>query len=249
MSHTLEVTEDIDYVKPTFKNGLKAGIPIGLGYLVVSFTFGMTACLAGFTPFEAVFMSMSNVTSAGQFAGMQLINANATYIELMLTVGVINIRYLLMSTILSQQLSPKITLLQRFILSFGITDEVFSVALVEVKEVTFNYFLGLFTFPFVGWSLGTLFGALMDNLLTPQMQSAASIALYCMFIALVLPPSKHHKDIRFVVICTILLRIIVSVTPFIKNISSGYSIILSAVIAAFIGALKYKPTTTEEEIS
>jgi len=244
------MTNEIEEQLPaTFLNGLKAGLPIGLGYLIVSFTFGMTACLSGFTPLEAIFMSMTNVTSAGQFAGMQLINSQATYIELMITVGIINIRYLLMSAVLSQKLSDKMTLLQRLTLSFGVTDEVFSVALVEVKEITFSYFIGLFTLPYLGWVFGTVFGALMDNLLDPHMQSAASIALYCMFIALVLPPSKHHNDIRFVVLLTIGLRIVFIFTPLLNRISSGYSIILCATLAAFIGALIYRPTINEAEVN
>ena len=245
MSKTTTINFSNEYVSPTFTNGLKAGIPIGLGYLVVSFTFGMTACLGGFSYFDALFMSMTNVTSAGQFAGMQLINNGATYLELMITVAIINIRYLLMSTALSQKLDTKMSLLKRMILSFGVTDETFSVASVEVEIVTFRYFMGLISIPYLGWSIGTLLGSLMDNLLNPSMQSAASIALYCMFVALVLPPSKHHKDIRFVVILTIITRLIMTFLPIFNQLSSGYSIIISACIAALIGGLIYKDKTQE----
>lgn len=245
MGKQSEVINSNEYVLPTFTNGLKAGIPIGLGYLVVSFTFGMTACLGGFSYLDALFMSMTNVTSAGQFAGMQLINSGAPYLELMVTVAIINIRYLLMSTALSQKLDSKMSLLKRMLLSFGVTDETFSVASVEVETVTFRYFMGLISIPYIGWALGTLLGSLMDNLLNPAMQSAASIALYCMFIALVLPPSKHHKDIRLVVILTIIIRLIMTFTPYLNAISSGYSIILSACIAALIGAMIYKEDIKE----
>lgn len=246
MSPTSEEFSSSEYVSPTFINGLKAGIPIGLGYLVVSFTFGMTACLGGFTYYEALFMSMTNVTSAGQFAGMQLINQTAPYLELMITVAIINIRYLLMSTALSQKLDLNMSLSKRMILSFGVTDETFSVASVEVETVTFSYFMGLLSIPYIGWALGTLLGSLMDNLLNPAMQSAASIALYCMFIALVLPPSKHHKDIRLVVVITIIIRLIMTFVPILNTISSGYSIILSACLAALIGAYIYKDIKEED---
>jgi len=245
MSKTAEKLNSTDYISPTFTNGLKAGIPIGLGYLVVSFTFGMTACLGGFSYFDALFMSMTNVTSAGQFAGMQLINSGAPYLEIMVTVAIINIRYLLMSTALSQKIDSKMSLLKRMVLSFGITDETFSVASVEVETVTFRYFIGLISLPYLGWALGTLLGSLMDNLLNPAIQSAASIALYCMFIALVLPPSKHHKDIRFVVVLTIIIRLLMTFTPILNTIPSGYSIILSACIAAMIGGLIYKEENQE----
>jgi len=245
MSKPAEKLTSTEYVSPTFSNGLKAGIPIGLGYLVVSFTFGMTACLGGFNYIEALFMSMTNVTSAGQFAGMQLINAGSPYLEIMITVGIINIRYLLMSTALSQKINTNMPIIKRLIISFGITDETFSVASVEVETVTFNYFMGLISIPYLGWALGTLLGSLMDNLLNPAMQSAASIALYCMFIALVLPPSKHHKDIRLVVILTMIIRLIMTITPLLNQISSGYSIIISACIAALIGGLIYKDDNVE----
>ncbi len=239
MTKPMEHLTSNEYVEATYINGLKAGIPIALGYIVVSFTFGMTACLHGFTFFEAMFMSMTNLTSAGQFAGMQLITAGAPYLEMMVTVFIINIRYLLMSTALSQKINPKLSTVKRLLLSFGITDETFSVASVEVETVTFRYFIGLVTLPYWGWALGTLLGSLMDNVLNPDMQSAASIALYCMFIALVLPPSKHHHDIRFVVITTIIVRLILIFTPMLDRISAGYSMILAACIASFIGALRY----------
>jgi predicted branched-subunit amino acid permease len=234
-----------EYVSPTFANGLKSGIPIGLGYIFVSFTFGMTASLGGFTFFEALFMSMTNLTSAGQFAGMQLINLGTPYLEMIITVGIINIRYLLMSTALSQKIDANMPMIKRLIISFGVTDETFSVASVEVEKVTFNYFMGLLFFPYIGWTVGTLLGSLMDNLLNPSMQSAASIALYCMFIALVLPPFKHHKDIRFVVVITIIIRLIMTLVPILNQISSGYSIILSACIAAAMGGMIYKEEDSE----
>lgn len=248
MTHLIEELDQNDIVNSTFMNGFKAGLPIGLGYLIVSFTFGMTACLSGFTPWEAIIMSMTNVTSAGQFAGMQLITNHADYFELMLTVGIINLRYMLMSAALSQKLSDKMTFVQRLIIAFGITDEVFSVALVEVKEITFSYFMGLFSLPFLGWTLGTVLGTIMDNFMNQQLQNAAAIALYCMFIALVLPPAKHHKDIRFVVLLTILLRIVFSVVPYLNQLSSGYSIILSACIAALVGAFRYSPNPQDPEV-
>ncbi|WZL80085.1 AzlC family ABC transporter permease [Vallitaleaceae bacterium 9-2] len=234
-----------EFVTPTYMNGLKAGFPIALGYLVVSFTFGMTACLNGFTLYEAVFMSMTNVTSAGQFAGMNLLISGTKYVELLLTVSIINIRYLLMSTALSQKISRTMPLYQKFILAFGVTDETFTVASVEVETITFPYFMGLVTLPYLGWSGGTFFGSLMDTFLNPDMQHAAAIALYCMFIALVLPPMKHHKNIRHVVFATMLIRLTMLLLPVVNQLSSGYAIILSACIGAFYGAYLEHKTSTE----
>jgi len=239
MKKELELLQADEYIEPTFLNGFKSGIPIALGYFVVAFTFGMTACLGGFTPLEAFIMSATNVTSAGQFAGMQLINQSSPYLEICLTVFIINIRYLLMSTVLSQKTDETMSFFKRSIISFGITDETFTVASVEVKTITFPYFSGLYLLPFIGWTAGTLAGSFMDSIMSSTLQSAASITLYCMFIALVLPPSKHHKDIRTVVILTILFRIILSYTPVLCHISSGYSIILASCLASLIGAFLF----------
>jgi predicted branched-subunit amino acid permease len=234
------------FVSPTYINGLKAGFPIALGYLVVSFTFGMTACLSGFTIFEAVFMSMSNVTSAGQFAGMNLLITGTKYTELLLTVGIINIRYLLMSTALSQKIPLGMPLYQQLIMAFGVTDETFTVASVEVETVTFSYFMGLITLPYLGWSAGTFFGSLMDIFLSPSMQSSAAIALYCMFIALVVPPMKHQASIRKVVFVTMFIRLMMLILPIVNQISSGYSIIIAACIGALYGA--YRDSKQKKEV-
>lgn len=238
-THTLEEFPTTEYIKPTYKNGFIAGIPIGLGYLFVSFTFGMTAIIAGLSPFEAVLMSASNCTSAGQLAGTNLIIGHSSYLELLITVSIINSRYFLMSTALSQKLHPSMTFMKRLIISFGMTDEVFAVTSVEVKDVTFSFFMGVFTLPFIGWTSGTLLGALIDSLMNPAMQHAASIAMYCMFIALVLPPAKHHADIRFVVLLTLVLRVLISLVPILNQISGGYSIIICGVTSAIIGAYRY----------
>lgn len=239
-THTIETIESTEYTTANYKNGLIAGIPIGLGYLFVSFTFGMTAILAGLTPYEALLMSASNCTSAGQLAGVNLLVGQSNYLELLVTVSIINSRYFLMSTSLSQKLHPSMTFLKRLIISFGMTDEVFAVNSVEVKDVTFSFFMGVFTFPFIGWSLGTLSGALVDNLMNEPMQHAASIAMYCMFIALVLPPSKHHKDIRFVVVLTLIFRVLFATLPFLNQISEGYTIILCGIFASLIGSFRYQ---------
>ena len=233
-----------EFLPATYWNGLKAGIPIALGYIVVSFTFGMTAVLSGMSPIQAILMSLTNLTSAGQFAGLGLITGSSNYLELLVTVSIINIRYLLMSTALSQKL-VRMSLGKRMLLSFGVTDETFSVALVEVEEITFSYFFGLITLPIFGWTLGTTLGSFMDQFLSPQMQSAASIALYCMFIALVLPPAKHHKDIRFVVILTIVIKLAFDYLPLLGQISSGYRMIFSACIASIVGAIRFREVNYE----
>lgn len=223
----------------TFKNGLKHGIPIALGYLVVSFTYGMMATMGGLPPYEAILISMTSLTSAGQFAGTNIMIQSGTYLEILISMIIINSRYMLMSTSLSQKITEHMPLWKKLILSFGITDETFTVASVEVEEVTFEYFLGLMTLPYFGWALGTLIGSLMDNILSPAMENAASIALYCMFIALFIPPTKHKRSIRFVVLLTIALSSFLFYSPLFSAITPAYKIIIAAVVSSLIAAKKY----------
>lgn len=238
-----KIIQNMTAKSPTYLNGLKSGIPIGLGYFVVAFTFGMTGSLMGMNPYDLIIMSMTNLTSAGQFAGTSLILSGATYLELCTTVGIINIRYLLMSTAISQKLERDLPLYKRLILALDITDETFSVSMIDVKEITFNYFMGLVTLPWFGWVAGTALGALSNNIMSSELQSAASIALYCMFIALVMPPCKRKNDIRFVCLLTVAIRVIMSITPVIQEISSGYSIIIAAVLASFLSALRFSESS------
>ena len=172
-----------------FIRGLKKGFPICLGYVPVSFTFGIMAVQMGFTPAQAVFISLTNMASAGQFAGIRLIEGGAPYIELFITTLVINIRYMLMSLSLSQKLQPGTPFWKRCIMAFCITDEVFALAAMEKEDVQFPFFGGLMSTPILGWTLGTLMGAITSTLLPPMIQGCMGIALYCMFIALIIPDS------------------------------------------------------------
>jgi len=177
-----------------FYKGFKLGIPIALGYFPVSFTFGLMAVNGGIPVWLSIFISFSNLTSAGQFAGASLIIHNASLFEIALTTFVINIRYMLMSLSLSQKIVPGMPLIKKCVMAFGITDETFSVASLEKDDITFSYMLGLIIGPFWGWVLGTATGAIACNLLPSQLQSSMGIALYAMFIALVIPTTKKIKS-------------------------------------------------------
>lgn len=232
--------------QPTFSQGIKHGIPIALGYFVVSFTYGMMATLGGLSPWEAILISMTNLTSAGQFAGTNILIAGGSYLEIILSMLVINSRYALMSASLSQRLSPRIPLIKKSMMSFGITDETFTVASVEAEEVTFPYFMGLITLPYWGWAFGTITGAFTDNLMSAEMQNAASIALYCMFIALFIPAAKKHHAERFVVVITAVISCFLFYVPFFTFISNGYKIIIAAVISSLITAKTF--TIKKEDV-
>lgn len=226
--------------------GIRNGFPIFLGYLPVSFTFGFMAVSGGFPVWLAVIMSITNLTSAGQFAGTNLILAGAGYLEIGLTTFVINLRYMLMSLALSQKLDQKIPLWKRMIFSFGITDETFVVASTQPGNLTNGYMLGLITLPFIGWSIGTLLGGCISTLLPVTLQNAMGIGLYAMFIALIIPASRESKKILLVVLLAIGCNCLLKYIPIFAVISSGFRIIIVTFIAAGIGAIAF-PKTYEEE--
>lgn len=225
--------------KSDFLKGAKDGLPITLGYIPVAFTFGMMAVNGGIPIWMAVLISLTNLTSAGQFAGANLIIANASIFEITLTTFIINVRYMLMSLSLSQKISPETSLAKRCIMAFGITDEIFTVASLEEKEITFSYMMGLTVCPYFGWALGTSLGAMITSLLPEALQSSMGIALYAMFIALIVPSAKKSKSALIVVIVSVLISCIFELLPCMKLISGGWSIIITTIVAATIGAILF----------
>ena len=233
--------------KLNYKNGFIKGIPIGLGYLPVSFTFGLMAVESGLPIWLVIFTSLSNVTSAGQFAGINLITAGAGYVEIALTTIIINMRYMLMSLALSQKLEPKIPLWKRLIFGFGITDEVFAVASVEIHKISAEYMFGLISAPIAGWTIGTTLGACASGVLPTALQSAMGIALYTMFIAIIIPPAKKSKPILIVIIISIFITCIMKYISWFECISSGFQTILATIIAAGIGAVLFPIEEEKDE--
>jgi len=229
----------MNYAQPTYLTGLKHGLPTALGYFVVAFTFGMIAHLGGLSSFYALLISMTSLTSAGQFAGLNIMFAGGTMTELTIAMIVINSRYSLMATAMSQKLAKGTTFLQKALMSLFITDENFAVAMVEVETITWQYYMGVATLPYMGWASGTLLGAMVDNLLSSPMQNAASIALYCMFIALFIPPAKEQVAIRQVIIVTIILGVCLYYFPLFTFISTGYKIMIAAILGAIYGAVRH----------
>lgn len=219
-----------------FKQGLKHGLPIGLGYLSVSFTFGMMSVSEGLSIFQAVLISMTNVTSAGQLAGLGLMVGGAPMIEMALTQMIINLRYALMSLSLSQKLDDGMTTLHRAAFAFCNTDEVFAVASNQPGTVGKKYLYGLIITPYIGWALGTFLGAAAGTLLPEALRMAMGIAIYGMFIAIIIPPSKTNKAVRVAVVLSSLLSCIMYYTPVLNRISSGFVIIICAVAVSALCA-------------
>ena len=178
-----------------FLYGFKKGIPIGLGYLAVSFSFGVTAKSEGITPLVAIIISATNLSSAGQLAGIKLIAQMASFLELFLTIILINIRYALMSISLSQKLDEGIPVWQKLIMGYGVTDEIYAMAITETRKTTFKYMLGLTLLPFIGWVLGTTLGVFAGDILPSDLINAMGIGLYAMFIAIIIPDARRNYKI------------------------------------------------------
>lgn len=223
--------------KNRFLEGIKDGVPIGLGYLSVAFAFGIFAVESGLTVWQTLLISMLNVTSAGQLAGVPIIAAGGTLIEMAVSQLVINARYALMSVSLSQKLGKSVSLLDRFIISFVNTDEVFAVASAKKGLVGRSYLYGLVLTPYLGWSSGTLIGAAAGNILPVSVISALGIAIYGMFVAIVMPVIKENKKTLLCVLLAVFLSCMFNFVPLLSKIPSGFSIIICAVIASGLFAV------------
>jgi predicted branched-subunit amino acid permease len=202
------------------------------------------AVSGGLPVWLAIFISMSNLTSAGQFAGTNLILSGAGYLEITLTTFIINIRYMLMSLSLTQRLDQDMTFSKRLIIAFGVTDETFSMASLENGLLSFPYLFGLMVGPFLGWSIGTALGALICSALPKSLSSAMGIALYAMFIAIIIPPAKKSKAVITILVISVAIVCILRYLPFFGFISPGFRIIIATFFGAGLGAYLF-PIETE----
>ncbi len=219
-----------------FRKGIRHGIPIALGYLSVSFAFGMKAVGDGLTWLQAVLISATNLTSAGQMAGLPLMLGGASLYEMALTQLTINLRYGLMGLSLGRKLDDSMGTVQRLIFSFANTDEIFAVASSQPGKVGKHYLYGLMLTPFLGWTLGTLLGGVAGTVLPAFVRSALGIAIYGMFLAIILPPAREKKPVRMVVALSVALSLCFHYVPGLNQVSSGFVIIICAVAAAAAGA-------------
>ena len=221
-----------------FRKGFWDGMPICVGYFAVAFAFGIFAVQSGLTATEALLISMTNLTSAGQLAGVPIITAGGTLLELALTQLVINSRYALMSISLGQKLGPSVKLWQRFMIAFGNTDEVFAVATTREGNVGPRYMAGLILSPALGWYAGTLLGGVAGDLLPPVVIASLGMAIYGMFVAIVMPEMKQSKAVTCCVLLSVAVSCLFRYVPLLAaNVPSGFAIILCAVLASFVMAL------------
>ncbi len=229
-----------------FYNGMRDGVPIALGYFAVAFSLGIVAKKAGLNPFQGFISSLLNHASAGEYAEFTVIMANAPYVEMAFVILVTNIRYLLMSCALSQKFDPDTSLFHRFLVGFGITDEIFGISIGRAGALNPYYNYGAMAIALPSWSLGTALGIVAGNILPVSIVSALSVALYGMFIAIIVPVSKTNKIVGGVVILSFLASFLVSRIPIFEKMSDSMKISLLTVLIAGLAAFFF-PVKDEEE--
>lgn len=230
-----------------FSEGVKDGFPIGVGYFAVSFSFGIVG--AKFLTWPLVtLISMTNLTSAGQFAGLQIMaSATGTLLEMAIATFFINLRYSLMAISLSQKVSGSFNTPKRAMLGMGITDEIYAVAMSKEGKVNPIYFLGLCVLPYIGWSLGTFAGAFSGGVLPAVVTNALGVALYGMFVAIVVPPMKQSRPVAIAVAIAIALSCTFYFVPTLReHVSAGFAIIICAVVASLLCAYLFPLKDAEE---
>lgn len=221
----------------SFRDGVRDGMPIAVGYLSVSIGFGIMAVAQGLPVLAAILMSFTNMTSAGQVAGLAVIVGGGSLAELALSQLVINMRYSLMSITVSQHMDGSMSTLRRMLIGYDITDEIFAVSSSKAHLVGFIYMLGLISPCIVGWTLGTTIGAVAGNIMPMMIRNALSIAIYGMFIAIVVPVCQKKASVLAATMFSAALSCCFYYLPWFQGLGSGFSIIISGLVAAAVLAL------------
>lgn len=228
------------------REGFRDGIPIGLGYLAVSFSLGVAARNAGLSAFQGFLISLLNNASAGEYAGITVIASNAPYIEMVLMTLIANARYLLMSCALSQRFSPDTPLFHRLLVGYDVTDEIFGITIARSGQIDPFYTYGAILIAAPCWACGTALGVVAGNVLPPRVVSALSVALFGMFLAIIIPPSRKSRVVAGAVLVSFMASFAASKLPVVSQLSDGTrTIILTIVISGIVAALF--PVKQEEE--
>lgn len=231
-----KVDKEADSRRTLFLEGFHDGIPIALGYFVVSFTLGIAARNAGLDPLQGFLASFFNNASAGEYAGFTVIEADAPYLEIVLITLVANARYMLMSCALSQKFQPGTSIWHRIFVGFDVTDEIFGITIARKGPLNPYYNYGAMALALPGWAVGTSLGVVAGNILPPAVVSALSVALYGMFLWVIIPPAKKNRIVGGLVLASFALSYLASILPGIASCSSGTRTIILTVLIAGIGA-------------
>lgn len=229
-----------------FSEGMRDGLPIALGYFAVSFSLGVSAKNAGLTAFQGFLASLLTNASAGEYAGFVMMATKAAYIEFALMILVANARYLLMSCALSQKFSPKTKMIHRFLVGFDVTDEIFGITIARKGALDPFYTYGAMSVSIPAWAIGTSLGIIAGNVLPWRLVSALSVALYGMFLAIIIPPARKDKATALAVTVSFVLSFACAKLPLISEIAEGTRTLILTVIIATAAAILFPRKDTEE---
>ena len=236
--------------KNAFISGMRDGLPIALGYFAVSFSLGIQAKEAGMTVLQAAVMSLTNLTSAGEFAALSIIATGGSYISMALSQLIINLRYILMSFALSQRIAPETSTLHRNCMSYGVTDEIFGISVRQPRPLSPFYTYGALLLAVPGWTAGTALGVAAGNILPENVVSALNLALYGMFIAVFIPQSREDKHVAVAVLASMVLSTACAFIPYVKDLraaSPGTMIIILTVLISLVFAIIFPVKESEGE--
>ena len=230
-----------------FFNGLRDGLPVAMGYLAVAFTLGSSAAALGLSPFEASLMSALNNTSAGEFSAFTLMAAGTTAAEISLTTLILNMRYFLMSCALSQKLDKNTPFFHRFLLSFAVTDEIFGLSVTREGKLEALYSYGIMAAALPAWTIGTYLGAVMGSVMPANVSAALNMAVYAMFIAVIMSPAKKDKTVALVVAVSMAASLVFSLIPALEAISGGVKVIILTVAISLAAAVIFPVENKEKK--
>ena len=233
--------------RTVFMEGVHDGVPIALGYFVVAFTLGILAKTAGLSAWQGFVTSAVNIASAGEYAGFTVIAAQAPYLEIAVLTLVANARYFLMAAALAQRFAPDTPLLHRLAVSFGVTDEVFGITVARGGMVQPYYNYGALAISVPAWAAGTSAGILAGGILPAAAVSALSVALYGMFVWVILPPAKKSRPIAGMVLASFLLSLAATYAPLTSELSGGTRTIILTLLIAGVGAALFPVHEEQEE--
>jgi 4-azaleucine resistance transporter AzlC len=230
--------KNISFIKSDWKQGVKVAIPIAIGYIPIAITFGILAKSSGMPNTIAMLMSLLIFAGASQFIATNLIALGSTIGEIILTVFIINLRHFLLTASLSQRLEKNVSNLWRALISFGVTDETFTIASLQPeKKLSKEFLLSLNTTAFLAWNLGTWIGIFLAIGIPKTLQSSMGIALYAMFIALLLPSMRQSLSITVVAFTAMIIHYCFQWIPFFDHLSTGWYIVFSTITSALLGAI------------
>ena len=230
-----------------YKEGLRDGIPIALGYFAVAFSLGILARKANFTPIQGFINSFLNHASAGEYAVYTVVGAGASFLEMAIMTLVVNARYLLMSTALSQKFDSKTSLIGRILVGFTVTDELFAITIKRAGFIEPLYNMSAFLVAVLGWSFGTAFGIIAGELMPVRAVSALSVALYGMFLACIMPEARKHTIVAVLIAISFVLSFFASTLPVFDDISSGTKTIILTIVIASVAAILFPHPEVEDD--